>query len=261
MEEARLWVSDSPKVKSGDIVRLLTSWVKKATDFILNYWKSIIDNWFVNAEFLKSLNLAGITPNNITTFRIFLLTIWILIYYLWNTTLWLSIITWSCVLDVVDWKLARKYNQKSKQWETFDAWIDKITDIVLTVMWTIDLARISSVLASMSWIIWVWKTAFHWKSQFKEWRPCTREQLKLLLKSAFQDEKTNYIGTPTKWAANSYWKYKTILQFTSSLWILWTSELSKLISMGIWDDILKIIFIATSSVSLILAHKSIKWKK
>lgn len=261
MEEVKLRVNEYPQVGPGDVIKLLSAWVKKATDFILNYWKSIQELWFIDAEFLKSLNLAWITPNNITAFRMFLLTIWVMIYYLWNTALWLSIITWSCVLDVVDWKLARKYNQKSKQWETFDAWIDKITDIVLTIMWTIDLTKISSILASINWAVWVWKASFHWKSQFKEWRPCTREQLKLFLKSTFQDEGTDYINTPTKWAANSYWKYKTILQFTSSLWILWTSELSKLINMGVWEDILKTIFIITSWVSLILAQKSIKWKK
>ncbi len=246
-------------IKLEDVIKLFSSGVKKTVDFILEYWKDIINNWF-DADFIASLNRAWISPNNITTFRIFSLVIWTIIYYLWNPILGLSAMTWSCVLDVVDWKLARRFKQKSKEWETFDAWLDKWTDMSLTTISTIELVNsLSNNLAVINWIFWSLKSYYHWKSQFREWRPSLDEQIDMTAQCILKDEDTQYIGKTSSWAATKYWKYKTALQFTSSLWILWTSEVDKLINMWIWKDVLDVIFVALSWVSIILAQKSINW--
>ena len=240
-------------VELNDITRTIVSWCAKSVDFIINYLKS----W----KFYDSLNKAWVTPNNITTFRIFLLIVWVVAFYTINPSIWLGCMTGSCILDMVDWKLARIYSQKSKEWETFDAWFDKITDIVQTIMGTIDLSKTSSLLASLNGFIGIWKTKQHNESQFREWRPSPEELIDMSTNCIVRDEMTQFIEKPSPWAAINYWKYKTITQFTWQLWILWTTELAKLIDMWICKDVLDTTFVVSWLVSLYLWHKSIQWWK
>jgi len=258
-ETLNQWNHNKLKSNLEKSLLVLTSWVKKSVDFVLNYWNEIKNKGFKSAEFLDSLNKAWITPNNITTFRLFTFWMWVLMYELWHAKTWLSMMTLSCVLDVVDWKLARKYHQKSKWWETFDAWLDKTSDILLTTLSTISLSEFSSIEAIINWLIWIAKADQHKESQFRPWRPWLDEQLDIFTESILEDENTQYIKNPTPWAANKYWKYKTAMQFTSWLWILWTQEVDKLISMWVWKDVLEVVFIALSWVSVVLAKKSINW--
>ncbi|MDD3302401.1 MAG: CDP-alcohol phosphatidyltransferase family protein [Candidatus Gracilibacteria bacterium] len=247
------------KIKSNldKSLGVLTSGVKKSIDFIINYGSEIKDKGLKNAEFLDSLNKAGITPNNITTFRLFTFGMGVLMYELGHAKTGLSMMTLSCVLDVVDGKLARKYHQKSKGGETFDAGLDKTSDILLTTLATISLSEFSSIEALINGLIGIAKADQHKESQFRPGRPGLDEQLEIFTESILEDENTQYIKKPTPGAANKYGKYKTAMQFTSGLGILWTQEVNKLISMGVGKDVLEVVFIALSGVSVVLAQKSI----
>ncbi|NDK09018.1 hypothetical protein EOM39_07320 [Candidatus Gracilibacteria bacterium] len=245
--------SNIKTVELNDITRTIVSGYAKSVDFIVNYLKS--------GEFYDSLNKAGITPNNITTFRIFLLIVGVMAFYTVNHIVGLSMITGSGILDVVDGKLARKFGKKSKEGETFDAGFDKITDIVLTVMGTIDLSKVSSILASANGGIGVAKTIQHVKSQFRKGRPTPEEQLDMTTKCILKDETTQYIDKPSSGAAINYGKYKTITQMSSQLGILWTTELAKLTELGLGKDVLDTTFVFSSAVSLVLGYFSIKGGK
>lgn len=259
MNNKVLKTSKLESLKTSDIINTLTSWVGKSCNFLVNFWKNLVSkekewNWF-----LQSLNKAWITPNNITTFRLFLVILWTILYFWWNGILALSILTTSCILDVTDWKLARKYWQWSKEWETFDAWLDKISDINLTILSTISLNE-DKVLAIINWIVGLYKTNFHIKSQFREWRPSFEEQVSWWLNCIFKSENISF-KKASSWAANDSWKFKTLFQFISWLWLLWTNELESIIDMWLADEVLEFVFVSMSWVSLALSQDSISNSK
>lgn len=236
-----------------DIVNV-TKWsIKKTKDF----FKNLIFN---KLNFYESLKESKITPNNIVSSRIVFLFFGVLLFSIWQRELWLLVLVISAVWDFVDWKVARINNQKSKNGELYDAWVDKITDVKLSVLSTIELIS-NPLLASISSVISILKTYQHYKGQFREGRPEFKEQSEIFYDSFFHDEETKFIEEKTKWAANKFGKYKTIAQFSWTLWILLNSIISEHIDMGISSDIINCICVTSWWVSIILWHLSNNTKK
>ncbi len=205
---------------------------------------------------LDKINAAWITPNNIGTIRLILLAIGISSFSLWQKELWTSLLALSCIGDFVDGKIAKWYWKMSKWWETFDAGIDKITDISISILSTVELTISNPWLAITNGLVWSIKLTQHYKWQFREGRPNFQWQKKNFYKCLLQDEKTKFVDTPSSGAAIDPGKYKTVLQFISTVWILWASSLDE----STYQTILYIIFTWLNIGSLPLWYLSNKGK-
>ena len=229
----------------------VTLWtIEKST----NFFKNLISN---KLDFYENLKQSNITPNNIVSARVVFLVVWGVLYAVWQKELWFLLLVLSAAWDFLDWKVARKNNQKSKNWELYDAWVDKATDIEASVLSTIELIS-NPLLASVNWWISLVKVYQHYKWQFREGRPNIKDQLKIFYDSFFRDRKTEFIEWKTSWAANKYWKYKTVTQLTSWIWILWNSMVNDNIDIWQTKELLDYIFITLWWLSLVLGHLSNK---
>lgn len=179
--------------------------------------------------------------------------------------------TLSCILDATDGKLARNFNKKSKEGEIYDPASDKITEIILSLISCFNLNWVQSVVQVSSMIP---KTFLHYRSQFNEQRGSFNQQMNVYNDLIINgDKNVAYLSQTTWGAANTAWKWKTGLQFTSGLWIIWTHTwlwqriLEILLDMWIpttieeVTDYLTWIFIWAWITSLPFALKSVWWRK
>lgn len=117
-------------------------------------------------SFLESLNSAEITPNNIVTFRLALMVSGAVAYLL-QKDIGAIAMTISCILDSVDGKLARNFNQKSKEGEIYDPFSDKISEVLLSFLSLFNLDQSQNIAQSLAIIA---RLYFHYQSQFNEAR-------------------------------------------------------------------------------------------
>lgn len=243
-----------------DLSETIDSWIYK---LLLTICNLIFQNkdWY-----LKSIYDAWVTPNNVVTFRGFVLNpIWMAIFLLWFISgleglqvIWVSIMGMACALDKTDWDLARNFKMKSKIWALVDAWVDKtqetsnssLASINFWITWDYTLWIINWLLTFKKWI-------FHIISQFRPWRPDYKAQAEMWYNSALRDQNTVFTDEVTSWAANNDWKRKTFFQFLWSLWVLWTQAISALFDLWTIKDILNYLFTTSSGVSIWFAIKSI----
>jgi phosphatidylglycerophosphate synthase len=240
----------------------MTSWFSKI--------KKTLSGWRSWDSFLEWLNNAWISPNNLVTFRIGLMVSWMVAYIL-QKDLGAVMMTTSCILDSTDGQLARNFNKKSKEGEIYDPASDKITEMLLSAT---SLSTLSSTqsLVQIPWIIA--RIYFHYQSQFNEKRWDFTTQMSVFKDLILNgDKNVDYIENLTWWAANSAWKWKTWLQFTSGLGIIWLhTELWQLVidlllksgislSQTEANNFLTWLFIGTWLISIIPAYSSIKWRK
>lgn len=270
-------------VTINNVLDTVTSWVKKAISLIIIYSDLIKEKWFLevlkNPEFIKSLDSAWISPNNITTLRIVIFLSWISLYYSWNKVLWLSLISWSCWLDWLDWALARSRDKCSKEWELFDAIVDKFSVALILAMWSIEMNK-SAETFSVKEILSMYVTGIStliaaqlYRSQKRPWRPWLDKQMKTTTVCMFKSETIKFIKHITSWAANKFWKFKTWFQFGAGLAILWTPEIIKIIDscvekfpelieiskMWLSENAIYTICLTLLSKSIILWELSISW--
>lgn len=249
-------------VENGIEKWFLESSLLKGKSFLKHIWA-----W---EGFLDSLNNAGITPNNVVTFRIALMVSGAVAYLL-QKDVWAVTMTVSCILDATDGKLARQYNKKSKEGEIYDPLSDKISETLLSFL---SFSNLGNLQSTTQLPLTLARLYYHYQSQFNEKRGDVSTQLAIisdLLKNG--DKNISYINKTTNWAASSAGKWKTTLQFTSGLWIVWlyTDVAQEVLSLflRLWIPIslheitqfLTWIFIWVWWASLPLAMKSAKGKK
>jgi phosphatidylglycerophosphate synthase len=242
------------------------------TEMFINTTKSAVDKTFRliknpigknHGGFLHWINEAWITPNNIGTFRLFLLVMWILLYSIWEKWTWLGMFAISAWLDWLDGKIATKFNKKSIEGELYDAWIDKMLEIIMSITATTELIlNNNKILAIIAWILTTIKAWQHIKSQTRKWRPTLKEQKVIFFNAALNDESIKFVEKKSERAANNAWKNKTTLQFWSSIWIIWVSIfLEEYLKAWGMDNIVYLLLLAMSWASIYYWQQSISGKK
>lgn len=240
-----------------DLWRTLVSWLEKAWTFISS------PLWNENKWLLHWVNDAWITPNNIVTLRVFVMTpIWIALIESWKKELWFLILLMACLFDKLDWKIAEMFNKKSIAWQLYDAWWDKIMEIAISLYATYILAASWSETEALISLILTWlKTYQHYQTQTRKWRPPLKEQWAIFYDSALRDEFTTFVEKKTSWAAWRAWKFKTFFQFLWSLSIIFTYILSDYFDLWETKPLINSIGLWLWTASLWLWYLSWKWKK
>jgi phosphatidylglycerophosphate synthase len=249
-------ILDSPQIQIG----------KESIKKVQSTLELYIKTW----QFLDSLHKSKVTPNGLVTFRMFLMVSWVTTYLL-QKDIGATMMTISCILDATDGKLARNYDMKSKEGELYDPLSDKVTEVLLSVS---SLVNLNMAQLTTQFVLMLPKFWLHYKSQFNEKRGSVHEQLEIVKKLILEwDKNIQYLKNTTDWAANTAWKWKTALQFTSGLGLIWLHTffaqtlldylLKTWVSVSIEEvnDFLNRIFLWIGLSSIPFAIKSIYWRK
>lgn len=237
--------------------------IKISVDNLLQWnFKESLNIWFL--QFLDDLK---ITPNDTVSYRLFLVILWGVIFpYL--SEIWSTLITLSAIGDRLDGNLARKTWKMSEIGQSYDAFVDKISRIMIlgVLLWVIENGYIKTLLTPIG----LAEIIYHIKSQFSPERWTALEQLKNFWEIILKwDKNISYIEKTTSWSANKDWKMKTVLQLSSGIALVW-SETGVFDYIVSWfekeiQDIIKMslqsICVILNWASLYFAHKSVQWRK
>ncbi len=237
--------------------------IKVSVDNLLQWnFKESLNIWF-----LQLLDDLEITPNDTVSYRLLLVILWGIISP-YSPELWATLITLSAIGDRLDGNLARKTGKMSEIGQSYDAFVDKSSRVMIlgVLLWAIENGYIKTALIPIGIV----EIIYHIKSQFSPERWTALEQLKSFWEIILKwDKNISYIEKTTSWSANKDWKMKTVLQLSSGIALVWSET-------GIFDFIVSwfdeetqnIIKMTLQSVCIILnwaslyfAHKSIQWRK
>ena len=232
---------------------------KKTLDFvpifIKNFSKNVANilSWkwekWDGIGFLKSLDEAGISPNDIGVIRIYLIILGAIIYTSGLSPEWWVAVMWiSLILDATDGKLARYAKKWTKSGEVFDPLVDKESDIISSL---IAMLQAGNDITKIVWLLSLVPRFYqHYTRQFTPERWWSKEQWEMTKKffSWFQD--TNFVEKKGEWAANMSGKIKTMIQCMSTFIILAWHTPS-------WEKLLELLNTSTNETDIFAVILSI----
>lgn len=203
----------------------LTPIIKKVIESSKSAYFKIMDgysNWLDKVELIPWQ--VWISPNQISTLRTVIWTslgVWIALVDWWIYEAPLIWLFWATLFhDAVDGYHARNTQQTSPEWETLDAWDDKIKVFIL--LWVL-LASMSTSPLIINTLIIAYFTLLGLDIKSQDMRGNNIDAFKASWKKPLtKEERENNPNKKTKWASVSAWKAKTWVIMTGLT--LWLSE-------------------------------------
>jgi len=237
MVKARLPELETKENLGKKTLNFVPIFVKNVATNIANIFSWKQKKWD-GIGFLKSLDEARISPNDIGVIRLYILLFWTLLYTSHISPEWWVALMWiSLILDATDGKLARSAGKWTKSGEVFDPLIDKESDIIASIVATLQIGNDITKIAQIASLIP--RFYQHYKRQFTPERWWIEEQWEMTKKIFSWVQDTNFVEKKGEWAAKLSGKIKTTIQFTSIFIILFWHTPS-------WERLLELLHTSTN---------------
>ncbi len=112
---------------------------------------------FLSFFAVKFFNKWKLDPYIFTYWMIILWLVWVILLWLWNITLWLSIIIFSYFFDLIDWKLARAQNKCNDNAKYLDWLYHSLIPPLMFFSFWVNYWSIIQIICVCIWFIFVHK--------------------------------------------------------------------------------------------------------